>query len=88
MADRMFDKDSFLDEVDSPAQARACVDYLALNEHKFRTELENEGLSYDEIENELKQVWTNLIHSCQRVGYSDSLVEGKAKKYGIPLKKK
>jgi hypothetical protein len=56
---------------------------LALNEHKFRQELQDEGLSYDEVENELKTVWTNLIKSCQKVGYSDSLIEGKAKRYGI-----
>jgi len=84
----MFDKDSFLDEVDSPQQARACVDYLALNEHQFRRELANEGLSYDEIEREVRQVWTNLIKSCQRVGYSDSLVRGKAEQYGIKLEDK
>jgi hypothetical protein len=83
MAERMFDKDSFLDEVDSPGQAEQCVEYLALNEHKFRQELQDEGLSYDEVENELKTVWTNLIKSCQKVGYSDSLIEGKAKRYGI-----
>lgn len=83
MADRMFDKDSFHEEVDSPGQARACVEYLALNEHQFRTELSNEGLDYDQVEAEVKQVWSNLIQSCKRVGYSDSLVEGKAKRFGI-----
>lgn len=83
MAERMFDEHSFLDEVDTKEQAHECVNYLALNEHKFRMELIDEGLDYDEVENAIKVVWTNLVQSCQRVGYSDSLVEGKARKYGV-----
>jgi hypothetical protein len=82
MAERMFDKDSFHDEVDSKEQARECVEYLALNEHTFRMELNSEGLDYDQVEAEVKQVWTNLINACKKVGYSDSLLEGKVKRFG------
>lgn len=83
MTERMFDKDSFHDEVDTTGQAEGCVEYLARNEHKFRQELHDEGLSYDEIEAELKTVWTNLLNACKKVGYSDSIVVGKAQRFGV-----
>lgn len=81
--DRLFDKDSFQEEITNPSEAKACVDYLATNEHQFRQDLANEGLDYDQREAEMKTVWTNLVKSCQRVGYSDRLVEAKAKQYGV-----
>lgn len=80
---RMFGEDSFTDEIDTPGQAEECVEYLALNEHKFRQELQDEGLSYDEIDAALKRVWSNLADSCKRVGYSDSITVAKSKKYGL-----
>jgi len=83
MAERMFDQDSFLEEIQTPADARACVDYLAHNEHQFLEELRNEGLSYEERQEALRQVWTNLIKSAQRVGYFDHLLENKAKQFGV-----
>lgn len=80
--ERMFDKDSFQDEIVSPAEAQACVSYLARNETKFRKELSTEGLSYEAIEEEVRQVWLNLLKSCNRVGYRDATVEVKSAQYG------
>ncbi len=79
----MFDQDSFLDEIQTKFDARNSVDYLALNEHQFMEELRSAGKSYDEREKALAQVWTNLVNSCKRVGYTDSLVESKAKRFSI-----
>lgn len=80
--DRMFDGSSFQDEITSASEARSCVDYLAQNEHQFRQDLANEGMGYDQREAELQKVWRNLVKSCQRVGYSDSVVKAKEKRYG------
>lgn len=81
--DRMFDRESFLDEIKNKADARSCVRYLAHNELNFRKELASEGLSYDEIEDEVKAVWKNLLDSCKRVGYSDYITEAKRKQYNL-----
>jgi hypothetical protein len=83
MGDRMFGEDSFTDEIDSAGQAEQAVEYLAQNEHAFRMELQHEGLSYDDIQKQIGKLWANLAASCKRVGYSDVIVEGKTKFYGI-----
>lgn len=82
-AERMFDKDSFTDEITNAADARQCVDYLASNEHNFRKQLRAEGLGYDEVEAAVAEVWGNLAKSCQRVGYADNWVIHKVKQFGI-----
>jgi hypothetical protein len=79
----MFDEDSFLDEIDSKEQAAACTDYLAHNEWAFRKELRNQGLSHEEEENKIGQVWTNLVKSCRRVGYSSDRIKQKSEQFGI-----
>jgi hypothetical protein len=83
VADRMFDTDSFLDEIQTPEEAKACVDFLTANERIFRRQLMDEGLSHEQEEQEVKAVWTNLIKSCRRVGYKDPWVDEKAKRYGV-----
>lgn len=81
--ERMFDRDSFLDEITNKAEAKSCVQYLAHNESQFRRELASEGLSYDEINDEVKAVWKNLLDSCKRVGYSDYITEAKRKQFNL-----
>lgn len=81
--ERMFDKDSFTEEIQNAADAQACVDYLSRNERNFRKELMAEGLSHEQEEQAVKEVWTNLIKSCRRVGFRDEWVDEKARKYGV-----
>lgn len=83
MPERMFDKDSFVREIKTPQDAEQCVDYLAHNERGFRRELMAEGLSHEEEEAAVKEVWANLAKSCQRVGYADSWIVDKVKQFGI-----
>lgn len=80
--ERMFDTDSFKDEVVDKATAKACVEYLAKNEIGFRKELYDEGLSYEDINEEVKKVWQNLLKACAKVGYSDYITKAKQQQYG------
>lgn len=84
MDDMQFDPESsFTDEITTKAEAKASVGYLAHNETNFRLALSESGKSYDEIENIVRRTWTNLLKSCQRVGYSDIHVEFKRKQYKL-----
>lgn len=85
--ENMFDNDSFQDEITSTSEARASYDYFTSNLTAFRSQLANRGLTYDEIENEVRQCWLNLLKSCQRVGYTNSHLERIAKKYGQGINK-
>lgn len=81
MEDAMFDRESFKDEITSPADAKQCVEYLSSNERNFRKELMAEGLSHEQEEEAVKAVWMNLLKSCQRVGYADAHTTMKAKQF-------
>lgn len=81
--DRMFDEHSFQDEVVDAAHAKACVSYLAHNESNFKKELAEEGLDYDQIQEEVKKVWLNLLKACKRVGFEDHITRAKAAQYGF-----
>lgn len=81
----MFDKDSFTDEITDAAEAKASVAYLAHNETKFRSELNEEGLSHDEQEAAVKEVWANLVATCRRVKYTDSTIAFKIRQFSSQL---
>lgn len=83
MREPMFDKDSFGEEITSAAEAQSCVTYLAHNERNLRKELMAEGLSHEQEDEEVKTIWTNLLKSCKRVGFSDHITEAKAEQFGI-----
>lgn len=82
MVERMFDEHSFHDEITKPSEASSCYNYFASNLPKFRRELQDEGLSYEEIEKEVGQCWLNLLKSCQRVGWTNDHLNQLAKRYG------
>lgn len=82
MNERMFDGHSFHDEITKPSEAYACYEYFASNVSKFKRELQDEGLSYEEIEKEVGQCWLNLLKSCQRVGWTNNHLNELAQKYG------
>lgn len=77
----MFDRDSFGAEINTPAEAKQCVEYLSSNERNFRKELMDEGLSHEQENEAVKTVWLNLLKSCQRVGYADTMTTMKAKQF-------
>jgi hypothetical protein len=79
----MFDHESFLDEITDTSEAEACVDYLSRNEHAFRKELAESGKSYDEIQDEVRQVWLNLLKSCSRVSFRSHTTDAKSKQYSV-----
>lgn len=81
----IFDGDSFQEEITTPGEAASCVDYLTHNEWAFRKELRNSGADHEEEENKVGQVWTNLIKSCKRVGFTNDRVEQKAEQFGVKL---
>ena len=81
--ERMFDKDSFLDEITSEAEAKSAYDYFTSNLHNFRSELASEGLNHEEVEKEVRQCWENLIKSSQRVGFANGHIVRMAKLYKI-----
>lgn len=85
--EQLFDGDSFQDEITSPSEAQASYSYFAHNLTAFRHELTDKGLSYEEVEKEVRQCWINLLESCQRVGYMNGHLERMAKKYGIGTNK-
>jgi hypothetical protein len=78
--DRMFDADSF-DNLQSAGEVKQAVDYLAHNEIKFREELASEEISYEDIQKEVRQVWSNLIKLCDKFKYTDHIVAHKKKLY-------
>lgn len=80
---RMFDEHSFTDEITSNDDAKACVSYLAHNETRFRNELAEKGLDYDQIHAEVKKVWTNLLTACKKYGYNDYITDAKKVQFGI-----
>lgn len=79
----MFDEDSFTIEITTAEEAKACVDYFARNERNFRKELIARGLSHEEEDARVRDVCTNLVKSCRRVGYRSSWVDEKAERYGL-----
>lgn len=85
--ERMFDNHSFTDEITNASEAKSCYKYFAHNVSKFRQELAEEGLSYDEIEKEVRQCWINLLNSCHRVGFMNGHLERIAKHYGVGINK-
>lgn len=81
--ERMFDDHSFQDEVQSNADAKSCVMHLAHNESKFRRELASEGLTYEQVEEEVKKVWKNLLKACSKYGYVDFMTQFKREQFGV-----
>jgi hypothetical protein len=81
METRMFSPDSFTDEIETKADADSCTKYFASNELTFRSELQNEGLSYDEIQDTLRKLWGNLIASSKRVGYTSGVLRNKISQF-------
>lgn len=79
----MFDEHSFLDEIKDPASAKACYDYFVHNLGNYQQELYEAGLDYDETKNRIRQVWSNLVKSSKRVGFTNDHIEELATKYGI-----
>lgn len=79
---RMFDEDSFTDEIQTVDDAQECVSYLSSNERNFRRALIDEGISHEEEEESVAKVWRNLIGACERVGFSDIMVTGKKAQFG------
>lgn len=82
-ADYMFGEESFTDEVQSAGQAEQCVEYLASNEHKYRSELIDEGLTYDEVQAKLKRLWSNLAAACAKVNHSDMILRSKQRQFDL-----
>ena len=80
--ERMFDKDSFLEEITKPSEAQSCYRYFAGNLPKFERELQDEGLGYEEVQSEIRQCWMNLLKSCQRVGWTNAHLNEMARKFG------
>lgn len=81
MSERMFDVDSFNDLQDA-SEVKSAVHYLAHNEARYRKELASEGLSYEDIQNTVRQTWANLLKLCEKHKYSDYIVESKKRIYG------
>lgn len=80
MDERMFDEHSFQEEITKPAEAQACYNYFASNLPKFEQELQDEGLSYEAIQKEVRTCWMNLLRACQRVGWTNEHLNQLAKK--------
>lgn len=83
----MFDSNSFQDEITNTSEAQASYSYFTHNLTAFRHELAEQGLSYEEVEKEVRQCWINLLHSCSRVGFMNGHLESMAKQYGIGINK-
>lgn len=77
----LFDDNSFLDEIKSTSEAKACYDYFTANLTAYRHQLAESGLSYDEVQKQVRQCWKNLLKSSQSVGYTNSHLERMAKQY-------
>lgn len=79
--EKLFDSDSFTTEITSASEAQSAYNYFTSNLTAFRHQLADEGLSYDEIANTVRQCWKNLLESSQRVGYSNKHLIRMAKLY-------
>jgi hypothetical protein len=73
--EHMFDKDSFKEEITSKEEAQAAYNYFAHNLTDFRSRLASSGMSYEEVEETIRQCWLNLIESSQRVGFTNGHLE-------------
>jgi hypothetical protein len=80
MDDRMFSPDSF-DELKDVSEVKSAVSYFSHNEIKFRSQLASEGLTHEEIENIVGQLWVKLLKLCKEYKYSDYIVETKKQIY-------
>jgi hypothetical protein len=76
----MFDIDSFND-LKSVTEVKAAVIYLAHNEVKYRQQLADSGLDYEDIQDTVRQTWLNLLKLCKRYNYSDYIVQSKEALY-------
>lgn len=81
VSERMFGPRSFTDEIKTVEEAKAAVEYFSHNEIKFRKELSEEYLEYDDIQHIVRNLWLNLLISCRRVGYQDYIVDSKEQLY-------
>ena len=77
----LFDNDSFLDEIKSASEAKACYDYFTSNLTAYRHQLAEHGLSYEDVQKQVRQCWKNLLKSSQSVGYTNSHLERMAKQF-------
>ena len=77
----MFDGDSFQDEITNASEAKSCYNYFTSNLTGFRHQLAESGLSYEEVENRVRQCWMNLVESSKKVGYSNGHLTRMAEKY-------
>lgn len=77
----MFDGDSFLDEITSASEAKSAYDYFTSNLTAYRHQLAEHGLSYEEVQNHVRQCWKNLLKSSQSVGYTNNHLVRIAKQY-------
>ena len=82
MSNRMFGTHSF-SGLTNASEVKGCVNYLSKNEFKFSQELTNEGLGYDAIQHEIRQVWLSLLKVCNKFKYSDFITSSKKAIYGI-----
>ena len=80
--EKLFGGDSFQDEITNASEAQAAYGYFTHNLTGYRHQLADAGLSYEDIEKEVRQCWMNLLKSCQRVGYTNGHLERIAKMYG------
>lgn len=80
MDNRMFSPDSF-DGLKDVSEVKSAVTYFSHNEIKFRDELASEGLTHEEIESTVGQLWTKLLKLCKEYKYSDYIVEHKKRLY-------
>jgi hypothetical protein len=71
----MFDKDSFKKEITSKEEAKAAYSYFSHNLTSFRSQLASSGMSYEDVEETIRQCWLNLIESSQRVGFTNGHME-------------
>lgn len=79
-----FSPESFSD-ISTREEAGQAVDYFSKNEIAFRRELEEQGKSYNEIQETVKKTWVNLLRVCKRTGYSDDIVTVTARQYGFKM---
>ena len=80
--ERMFDADSFA-SLQNESEVKQAVDYLAHNEIGFKSELTSEGLSYEKVQIEVRQIWLSLLKLCDKFKYSNYVTVAKKVFYGI-----
>jgi hypothetical protein len=78
----LFDEHSFQEEIKSTSEAQSCYTYFVNNLQSYQNQLSDAGLHGDERKEKLRQVWKNLIKSCQRVNYTNEHLERVAKSIG------